>query len=124
VAATLWKVAAGKIGSGGMGIHVVVVYMPKAGGETKLEAEVARHVPTLRRLGMATGSPSLALRASDGAVIEHFEWTDRDAMTGAHQHPEVQQMWARFEECCSYGSLSDLPNSGDLFAEFELLGIY
>lgn len=33
-------------------------------------------------------------------------------------------MWARYEACCTYGSLADLSNATTLFAEFELLGSY
>lgn len=107
-----------------MGVQVVVVYSPKPGGEIALENEVASHVPTLRRLGLATETMSLALRAEDGSIVEHFEWTGREAMSQAHDHPEVQEMWGRFEACCSYAPLAELPNARDLFAEFDLVGRY
>jgi hypothetical protein len=105
-------------------VHVLAVYRPKPDGQEELEAEMVHHVPLLRRLGLATETRSVALRAPDGTVVEYFEWVDHDAIAAAHEHPEVLEMWARYEECCTYGSLADLPNATTLFAEFELLGSY
>lgn len=105
-----------------MGIHVAAVYMAKPGRQAELEAEVAAHVPLLRSIGLAEDSPSVALRASDGTIVEIFEWVDHDAIKAAHTHPVVKDMWERFEACSKYGTLAELPNASDLFAEFELLG--
>lgn len=107
-----------------MAVQVVVVYSPKPGGEVTLEREVEAHAPTLRRLGLATEAASLALRAADGSIVECFEWASREAMSQAHEHPDVQAMWGRFEACSSYVPLAALPNAAELFAEFELLGRY
>jgi hypothetical protein len=107
-----------------MGVHVIAVYRPKEGMQSDLEAEIVDHVPLLRRLGLATDFPSIALRASDGTVIEHFEWVDQDAMAAAHEHPEVLAMWGRYEACCVYGTLADLSNATSMFPEFELLGSF
>ncbi|MDH3679621.1 MAG: hypothetical protein OEV40_06670 [Acidimicrobiia bacterium] len=107
-----------------MGVHVVAVYKPREGMETRLLAETEQHVPVLRRLGLATDTPSMVLRAPDGSLVEHFEWVSHEAIAQAHEHPEVASMWARYEECCTYGSLADLPNAGSLFAEFEHVGSY
>ena len=105
-----------------MGVHVVVVYRPKPGQAKALVDEVRGHVPELRRLGLATSEPSLALQAADGSVVEHFEWISEEAMRTAHEHSDVQAMWSRFEACCEYGTLGSLVNADDLFAEFEFLG--
>ncbi len=107
-----------------MGIHVVAVYQPKPDQAPTLEAEAANHVPTLRRLGLATDTPALVLRAPDGTLVEHFEWVDQAAIDSAHQHPEVLEMWGRYETCCEFKTLADLPNATQPFAEFELVGIY
>ncbi len=102
----------------------MAVYRPKTGGQDTLEAEMVDHVPLLRRLGLATETASVALRASDGTIVEYFEWVDHDAIAAAHEHPEVLEMWSRYEGCCTYGVLADLPNATTMFAEFELLGSY
>ncbi|MEZ5225221.1 MAG: hypothetical protein R2710_00700 [Acidimicrobiales bacterium] len=107
-----------------MGVHVIAVYRPKPGGQEALEAEVLDHVPLLRRIGLATDTPSLVLRAPDGTIIEHFEWASHDAIEAAHSHPEVLEMWGRYDACCEYGTLADLPNATTMFAEFEYVGRY
>ena len=82
------------------------------------------HVRLLRRLGLAAATPSRVLRASDGTVIEHFEWLSHAAIAAAHEHPQVLEMWARYDRCCEYGTLADLPNAATLFPEFEFIGSY
>jgi hypothetical protein len=107
-----------------MGIHVMAVYRPKTGREAELDEEVRQHVAILRRLDLATDSSSLILRAADGTIVECFEWASRDAIDAAHSHPEVPSMWDRFGACCDYGTLAELPNASDMFAEFEHVGFY
>jgi len=107
-----------------MGVHVLAVYRPKKGREADLAAEMVDHVSSLRRLGLATDAVSTVLRATDGTLVELFEWVDHAAISAAHEHPEVLEMWARYDACCTYGTLTDLPNSEQLFAEFELVASY
>jgi hypothetical protein len=107
-----------------MSVHVIAIYKPNPGQQIDLEREVAAHVPELRRLGLATNAASTALRASDGTILEHFEWVSSEAIDKAHEHPDVHKMWARFESCCTYGTLEQLPNAGVMFPEFEYLGSY
>lgn len=92
--------------------------------QAALEAEMVQHVPTLRRLGLATARPSLVLRAAEGTIVEHFEWVHQAAIDRAHSNPEVLQMWERYEACCEFGTLAGLPNASDLFAEFDYVGSY
>jgi len=33
-------------------------------------------------------------------------------------------MWARYDRCCEYGTLADLPNATAMFPEFEFIGSY
>lgn len=103
---------------------MLAVYRPRSGRQADLEAETARHVPLLRSLGFATDAPARALRAPDGTIVESFEWESPAAIQQAHEHPDVLAMWARHEECSTYGTLADLPNADAMFAEFELLGTY
>ena len=107
-----------------MGIHVLAVYVPKDDRADALAAEIVGHVPLLRRLGLATERPSTVWRAPDGTMIEHFEWVDRAAIDAAHRHPEVLAMWARYDDCCTYGTLAGLPNAAAPFPEFEFVGSY
>jgi quinol monooxygenase YgiN len=105
-----------------MGIHVLAVFKPHEGKDDELVEVLRDHLPLLRRLGLATERPSLVLRAGDGTLIEHFEWVDQAAIDAAHQHPEVQQLWTRYEACCSYASLGSLPEADALFPGFAYVG--
>ena len=101
-----------------MGDMVLVSYRPKPGQEDALLALTLEHVPFLRRLGFATDRPALAMRSRTGVVIEVFEWCD-GALAKAHQNPAVLQMWERYAEVCDYTPLKELPETADLFAQFE-----
>ena len=100
-----------------MGDMVIVGFRAKAGQDAALLALVRDHVPTLRRLGLATDRPVLAMQASGGVVVEMFEWT-QGGIAIAHQHPAVLVMWERFAAVCDYVKLADLPEAQDLFATF------
>ncbi len=86
-----------------------------------LLAVVREHVPTLQRLGLATGRTSLVMRAADGTIVEAFEWVSSAAIDAAHAHPEVLAMWQRFEAACDYTNLGELAEARHPFAEFEVL---
>jgi hypothetical protein len=101
-----------------MGRMVIVGYRPKPGCEDELLDLTRDHVPQLRRLGFATGRPAVAMRSKAGVIVEVFEWAD-GAIARAHEHPEVQAMWARYAAVCEYTPLHELAETKDLFAEFE-----
>lgn len=106
-----------------MGRMVVVVYRPKPGCEQELAALIRTHVFRLRTLNLATDRPSLAMTATNGDIVEAFEWVSAEAMAKAHEHPAVLEMWAEFEQVCSYQPLKELDQAGDLFAEFTPLEV-
>jgi hypothetical protein len=101
-----------------MGDMVIVGYRPKAGSEAELLALVRDHVPLLRRLGLASDRPALAMRAADGTIVEVFEWRD-GAIASAHEQPEVLAMWGRFAAVCDYVPLTELSETKERFAQFE-----
>ncbi len=101
-----------------MGRMVIVGYRPKPGHEDGLLVLTREHVSILRRLGLATERPALAMRSKDGVIVEVFEW-EEGAVAKAHQHPEVMAMWDRYAAVCDYTPLSELPETKDLFAQFE-----
>jgi quinol monooxygenase YgiN len=103
---------------GKMGDLVIVAYRPKPGQADALLAVVRDHVPTLRRLGLATDRPVQAMRAKDGTIVETFEWRD-GAVAKAHENPDVLAMWGRFGEVCDIVPLKELAEAGDMFATFE-----
>ena len=97
---------------------VIVAYRPKDGKEKALLSLLKDHVPTLRRLGLATGRPSVLMQASDGTFIEVFEWAE-GGIEKAHSHPDVQEMWVEYAKVCDYVPLEELEETSSLFAEFK-----
>lgn len=105
-----------------MGHMVIAVYRPKEGCSEKMIELVKEHVPFLRRLGLATDRPALAMRASNGEIIEVFEWKS-GAIAAAHEHPEVQSLWEQYAEVCDYAPLQSLAEARAPFAQFEPLDL-
>ena len=101
---------------------VIVGYRPKPGCEVALLALVRGHVPTLRGLGLASDRPTLAMRSTEGVILEVFEWRE-GAMAAAHRHPDVLAMWERFGAVCDHVRLSELPETQELFATFAPLDL-
>jgi uncharacterized glyoxalase superfamily protein PhnB len=100
---------------------VIACYRPRPGMAAALLDTVRRHVPTLQRLGLATDRAPTTLQAADGTLLEIFEWASNAAIAAAHAHPEVQAMWAAFDDACEHLKLSQLPEAQQLFAEFTPL---
>jgi predicted membrane GTPase involved in stress response len=100
---------------------VIAVYRPREGRQSQLLELVREHVPALRRLGLATARPPVVLRAKDGSLLELFEWVSAEAVEQAHHHPEVQKLWARFEEVCEWTPLGALEEAKVPFSHFDLV---
>jgi len=101
-----------------MGVTVMALFRPKPGKEAELMACMRDHLPVLRAQGLATDRPNTILRAKDGTLVEIFEWQSQAAIDAAHRDPEVGKLWARYEQCCSYVTLADLPESHEMFPSF------
>jgi hypothetical protein len=50
------------------------------------------------RAGSGYGTTITCEQASDGTVIEVFEWKSQEAIAAAHTNPVVQKMWEKSEE--------------------------
>jgi len=103
------------------GLVVIACYRPRPGCEAALLDVVEDHVPTLRRLGLATERPHVMMRAKDGTILEVFEWCSVDAVNRAHDHPDVQQLWSRFNDVCFYEPPANLEECKHLFPGFAPL---
>jgi len=98
---------------------VIAVYRPHADkGEALLEL-VKTHLPTLRKEGLATETASVVLRASDGSLLEIFDWVSGEAVEAAHTNEAVQAMWERFATVCDFATLDSLAEAEKVFAHFE-----
>ena len=102
-----------------MGRMVIVAYRPHPGMEERLLQLTREHLPILQSQGLATDRPSYVMRSTDGTIIEVFEWKSLEAIAAAHQNPVWQAMCGRYSEVCDYISLENLPESKNMFAEFE-----
>jgi quinol monooxygenase YgiN len=102
-----------------MGHVVIATYRPKPGQEKQLLEVVRTHVPILRQQGLATARPVQVLRASDGTLIEIFEWLSEEAVEKAHTNPVVQKLWERFGRVSDFGTLAGLPGAQQPFPHFE-----
>ena len=100
---------------------VIACYRPKPGHEAALRAEVQTHVPTLQALGLATARTPMTMRASDGTVIEIFEWASAEAIARAHHDATVAAIWQRFAAVCEPTQLGSLAEATQLFPDFEPL---
>jgi len=102
-----------------MGRFAIVAFRPLPGKEDKLMAVTKDHLPILRSQGLVTDRESYVMRASDGTIIEVFEWKSSKAIEEAHKNPAVLAMWQKYSEACEYVTLSSLKEFSNLFAEFE-----
>jgi quinol monooxygenase YgiN len=104
-----------------MGRIVIAVYRPKPGCEARLLQVARKHEPLLRREGLIGDRPAHLMRATDGTVIEVFEWRSAGAIERAHSSPTVQALWAEFAEACDYVPMASLAEARQVFAEFEAI---
>ena len=104
-----------------MGSISVACYKPKSGCDDALVELVREHLPPLRAAGLVTERASIAMRASDGTVIEIFEWVSQEAIAAAHSNPVVLELWKRFEAVCSYEIPCNIAEFKTMFAHFEAL---
>lgn len=104
-----------------MGIIVICCYKPKPGKDAELLEVVKTHIPILRELGLATGRAVQIMKATNGTIVEVFEWVSEEAIKKAHETPRVHTMWKEFEAVCEYESLCNLDESKHPFSGFAAL---
>lgn len=102
-----------------MGRSVIVAYTPKPGKESDLLAVVRDHLDVLRSQGLVTDTRAQVMRAADGTIVEVFEWRSAQAIEQAHSNPAVLALWERFGAACDYTPLAKLPETRQMFAEFD-----
>ncbi len=104
-----------------MGRIVIVAYHPKNGKEQALAECLRDHVRILQEQTLATAREAILMRSANGTMIEVFEWISAEAIQQAHLNAAVQDLWARFVECCDYVPLSSVQEASNLFAEFAAM---
>ena len=106
-----------------MGRFVIAAFKPKPGRDVDLVAVVEKHWRLLAAENLVTNRPRYAMRATDGTIIEVFEWSSPEAIELAHRTPSVQTLWTECEAVCDYVPLSSLPESLHPFSEFQPLPV-
>ncbi len=96
-------------------------YKPKEGQEEALMNLVEKHLPTLRELGLATDKQNYIAKSGDGRILEIFEWASADAITAAHRHPAVSDIWEKMTLVADFLPMSTLPEANEPFCSFEIL---
>jgi hypothetical protein len=78
---------------------VLATYRVRRGKEAAFRRLLARHWPTLRRMGLVTATPPVTYEGRDDAkgtfFLEIFTWRDAASVERAHVLPEVGQVWER-----------------------------
>ncbi len=98
---------------------VIAVYRPHEGKSNELVELVKTHLPILREQGLATEMKSVVLRASDGTLLEIFDWVSGEAVEAAHTNEAVQKMWEEFAAVCDFATLDSLAEAEKVFPHFE-----
>ena len=106
-----------------MGRIVIAAFRPKAGMQSQLAAVVEKHWRVLHAQHLVTDRPRYAMQATDGTVIEVFEWRSAEAIEKAHDNPAVHALWAEFGAVCDYLPLASLLEAQHPFSEFTPLAI-
>jgi len=85
-------------------LTALCIYRVKAGSETAFRALLAKHWPTLRRLGLAADEPSIIYQGKEreGApfFVELLTWKDAEAPNHAHEIPDVMAVWEPMGSLC------------------------
>jgi hypothetical protein len=98
---------------------VVALYRAKSGKLAELETLVKTHYTTLKEYGLATDRAPFIGRASDGTLVEIFEWVSAEASRKAHDHPAVAKIWEAMGVVCDFLSLDQLPEAKRPFPHFQ-----
>ena len=106
-----------------MGRFVIAAFKPKSGTAQQLAVAVEKHWRVLRAENLVTERPRYAMQASDGTIIEVFEWQSPGAIEQAHRNPAVLALWAEFESACEYVPVARLPEAQHPFSEFTPLAM-
>ena len=100
---------------------VIAAFKPKSGREQQLLAVVEKHWRILQEQNLVTSRPRYAMQATDGTILEVFEWRSPEAIEQAHHNPAVLALWSEFEASCEYVPLASLSESTHPFSEFKPL---
>jgi hypothetical protein len=80
------------------------IYRVKPGSEAAFRALLAKHWPTLRRVGLAPDVPSTIYEGSEGEgaplFVELLHWIEEEGPNTAHEIPDVMAVWEPMGKLC------------------------
>jgi hypothetical protein len=80
------------------------LYRVKRGSEAAFRALLAKHWPTLKRVGLGADTPSTIYQGSeDGGgplFVELLHWKDAEGANRAHELPAVMAVWEPMGMLC------------------------
>jgi len=102
-----------------MGIIVIACFKPKEGKKNELLSVIKDHMPILRNEGLITDRECVVMESSNGSILEIFEWKSQTAIDLAHENENVLTLWKRFENSCTYETISSLEEADKMFPGFK-----
>jgi hypothetical protein len=80
------------------------IYRVKSGSEAAFKKLLAKHWPTLRRVGLGADAPSTIYQGSEGdkkpIFVELLNWKDKSGAERAHEIPDVMAVWEPMGKLC------------------------
>ena len=80
------------------------IYRVKAGSEGAFPKLLAKHWPTLKRVGLGADVPSTIYQGEDDAgqpiFFELLSWRDAEGPNRAHELPDVMAVWEPMGKLC------------------------
>jgi hypothetical protein len=94
------------------------IYRVKSSSEDAFKKLLAKHWPTLKRVGLAADVASTIYFGSEGdkqpLFVELLNWKDEHGAEHAHELPDVMAVWEPMGQLCE-------PRSGRPPMEFQLV---
>ena len=80
------------------------IYRVKPGSESAFKRLLAKHWPTLRRVGLGADVPSTIYQGLEGdkkpIFVELLHWKDAHGAERAHELPDVMAVWEPMGKLC------------------------
>ena len=81
------------------------IYRVKRGSEPAFKKLLAKHWPTLKRVGLGANQPSTIYLGKEGEddapiFVEILHWKDADGPGRAHELPDVMAVWEPMGTLC------------------------
>jgi hypothetical protein len=85
-------------------ITSLCIYRVKVGSESAFKKLLAKHWPTLRRVGLGANVASTIYQGSEGdnapIFVELLHWKDEHGAEKAHEIPDVMAVWEPMGKLC------------------------